>query len=380
MIRILHVITDLDTGGAEISLCRLLKRLDPTRFLCSVLSLQDRGTKGIELEKMGIPVHTVGLSPGRLTLPNFGDLFRSVSSNRPDLIQGWMYHGNLGAWGLRWWRSVRRPVLVWNIRGTVYDLQKEKPCTRQIIKMGARLSANSDQIIYNSRVSSHQHERIGYCSGRTVVIPNGFDTSVFKPDRRMRQWLRSKLELSREAILIGHVARFHAMKDHNNFLAAAKILSIQYSGVHFIMIGCGIDAGNSVLQRMIRTHGLVNNIHLLGERSDMARLYAAFDIVTMSSAYGEGFPNVIGEAMACGVPCVVTDVGDTPRLVGETGRLVPPENSRKLASAWRELLEMGREARTNLGKRARRRIITDFSMAAMVAKYENLYTDLCTLR
>lgn len=379
MIRILHVITDLDTGGAEISLCRLLKRLDPDRFLCSVLSLKDRGTLGLDLEQMGIPVHTAGLSAGRLTLPHFGDLFRLVSSNRPDLVQGWMYHGNLAAWGLRWCRPLRKPALAWNIRGTIYDLRKEKPCTRQIIKIGAALSENSDRIIYNSRLSSHQHERIGYLADRTVVIHNGFDTSVFKPDRRGGQWLRKKLELSRGAILIGHVARFHAKKDHNTFLAAARILSNQYHDVHFILVGRGIDSGNSTLQRMIMTHGLGNNIHLLGERSDTDRLNAVFDIATMSSSYGEGFPNAIGEAMACGVPCVASNLGAAQQLVGEAGRLIPPGNPVKLAFAWHELIEMGPEARTKLGKRARRRIEVDFSIEAMVSKYENLYSGLCTL-
>lgn len=381
MIRILHVITGLSTGGAETVLCRLLAGLDRQRFACAVLSLTDRGTRGVEIGAMGVPLQVTAMgAAGRSEnrgRPNLVHTLKFVRGFDPDLIQGWMYHGNLAAWALRFLTSRRRPRLVWNVRCSVDDLQDWKRSTRRMIMLGARLSPYTDRIIYNAGVSARQHADLGYTRDRAVVIHNGFDTALFRPDENARRQLRTELGLSSQAVLIGLVARYHEQKDHPNFLAAAAALCRYLPGVHFVLAGSGVDSRNRTLMRLAAAHGLTRQVHLLGEQLDVARIQAALDIAALTSAYSEGLPNTIGEAMSCAVPCVVTDVGNVGMLVGNTGKVVPPRDPRALARAWRDLLDMEAPVRRELGQAARRRVITRFSLPAMVARYEALYARLC---
>ena len=163
------------------------------------------------------------------------------------------------------------------------------------------------------------------------------------------------------------------MKDHANFLRAAALLSKKHKDAQFVLIGRGVDYENRVLRRSIENLGLTDRTHLLGERHDMPRLAAALDIFSLSSAYGESFPNVIGEAMACEVACVVTDVGDAHWIVGDAGRVVPPRDSRALAEAWEHMIELGAEGRTAIGRAARARVIERFTLKSVVSRYETLY-------
>jgi glycosyltransferase involved in cell wall biosynthesis len=171
------------------------------------------------------------------------------------------------------------------------------------------------------------------------------------------------------------VARFDPLKDHRTFLRAAAMLRERWPDAHFVLVGQGVTESNEVLRETIAANGLRDRVHLLGERSDIPTLTAAFDIATCSS-YGESFPNAVGEAMACAVPCVVTDVGDAKRIVGETGLVVSPRNAPALAAAWGELLELGAEGRQELGRQARDRIETNYGLDAIVRQYEALYARL----
>ena len=253
---------------------------------------------------------------------------------------------------------------------------EENKMTKFIIKFGSIISQYPNQIILVSQNIKSQHEALGYCSEKSLVIDNGFDTSLFKPSVEARLTVRAELGLPPESFLIGLMARYHPMKDHNNFLRAAALLLKEFPEVYFILIGSGVDRENQVLHQLIQDLGLFNRIHLLGERSDMPRLAAALDIASLASAYGEAFPMVIGEAMSCGVPCAVTDVGDSARIVDNTGRVVSPRDAEALANAWKELIEVGIEGREALGRAARARIIESFSLESVVAKYEAVYESL----
>jgi glycosyltransferase involved in cell wall biosynthesis len=221
------------------------------------------------------------------------------------------------------------------------------------------------------------HAEFGYVENKMVVIPNGFDLTIFKPEAGTRLSVRQELGISNEALIIGLVGRFDPQKDQYNFVQAAALLHMVLPEVHFLLCGDGISWQNSKLAEWIEKAGIPNNFHLLGRREDITRLTTALDIAT-SSSIGEGFPNVIGEAMACGVPCVVTDVGDSALIVGDTGRVVPPKNPQALAAAWSDLIKMGPEYRRQLGLAARRRIEENYSLPAIVAQYENLYEELAS--
>jgi glycosyltransferase involved in cell wall biosynthesis len=373
-IRIVHVINDLTVGGAEMMLYKLLSSTDHARHDTTVVTLCDGGELREGVERFGVRVHGVGM---RAPAPSPSSLLRLVRLVRrldPDLIQGWMYYGNIGA-QIAAAFSPRPPATVWNIRQSVYSLAHEKPVTALAIRLGARLSSRPAAIIYNSMKSAAQHESLGYKASKTRIIHNGFDTAAFVPSVEARASVRVELGLTPDALLVGLIGRYHPAKDHANFLRAAAALSKGRPEVRFVLSGRGVHRGNDALCEAIGHLGLGSRVHLLGERQDVTRLMASFDII-VSSSRREGFPNVIGEAMSCGVPCVVTDVGDSAKLVGPTGLVVPPRNPEALAQAGRELIHLGSKGRAKLGEAARERIRENFHLESVVAQYEALYSDV----
>jgi len=352
-------------------LYKLLSRIDRRRFDNEVVSLTDSGSFEERLNTLQVPVHSVGMHPGLPTPFAAYRLIKIVRKAKADLIQGWMYHGNLAAQLAA--AFIKRPV-IWNIRASSYNLREEKLLTAALIWLGGKVSSLPTAIINNSTISAVNHEkRLGYRADRRVIIPNGFDTERFSPSPQSRAALRSELGLSMQAILIGLMARYHPMKDQANFLHAVSRLSNEYPDTHYVLAGEGIDEQNKDLCDLIGMFGLNERAHLLGERKDMQQVAAALDVAVSSSAFGEGFPNVIGEAMSCGVPCVVTDVGDSSFVVGDTGQVVAPRDSEALANALRGMLEMRGSQRREMGLSARRRILEKYSLDAIVRQYESLY-------
>nr|ALS89902.1 stp2: sugar transferase, PEP-CTERM/EpsH1 system [uncultured bacterium] len=214
---------------------------------------------------------------------------------------------------------------------------------------------------------------MGFNLDKSCVIPNGIDETVFVPLTGARRSVRSELGLPEDAFLLGIMGRYHPAKDHGNFLQAAALLSKVHPKTHFLLIGRNVDGKNRKLCHSIEQLGLASRTHLLGERHDTARLCAALDVFSLSSSYGESFPNVVGEAMACEVPCVVTDIGGTPWMVGQTGRVVPPRDPRAMAEAWQELINLGQEERRALGREARARVVEHFTLKAVAERYVSLY-------
>lgn len=337
-----------------------------------VVVLMNRGVLSEKLDALGIDVEYLGMKQGKL--PNPQAVFRMISITRqftPDAIQGWMYHGNLAAWLVSRF-SGRQVKLFWNIRQTLYDLACERRLTRCLIGLSRCLSSAPDKIVYNSALSAHQHEAIGYPQRSRVVIPNGFNLQDFKPDESTRDAVRLEFGLDPAAPLVIHVARYHLMKDHRNLLDAAKQVLEGVSGIRFLLVGRGVTKENEDLKSLCQNLGLRNNAILIGERFDLPRLMSAADIVVLSSAWGEGFPNVVGEAMACGTPCVVTDVGDSAWVVGECGRIVPPCDADALSKTIVALL-LDDGLRKELGYKARQRIQDLFSIEKVSKSYLDLY-------
>ena len=368
-LKVLHVITSLSLGGAESMLYKLLSRLDQSRFPGDVVSLVPTGSVGARIAGLGISVESLGMKrglPSPVALGRLGKVLRRV---RPDIVHGWMYHGNVAAWLGRATHAGETP-LICSVRHSLADLGGEKRTTRWMIRLGARVSRSSTAVVYNSDAAARQHEALGYAKDRTVVIPNGFDVETFRPDAGARAALRSELRLGPDTVLIGLIGRYHPVKNHAGFIRAAGFL--KNTQAHFVLAGTGVDTSNEELSGRIRAAGLQDRVHLLGERDDMPRVQAALDIATSASTT-EAFPNVVGEAMACGVPCVVTGVGDSAIVVGDTGAVVPPKDPERLAGGWDRLLSVSRDERTQLGRCARQRIEEHYSIASIVRQYEQLY-------
>jgi glycosyltransferase involved in cell wall biosynthesis len=217
---------------------------------------------------------------------------------------------------------------------------------------------------------------LGYDINKFILIPNGFNLEFYHPDPDAYRSVREELRLDGDQMIIGHAARFHPMKDHKTMLAACSIVHRSFPDVHFVLCGEGVTEHNDELMRQVTNFELKSVCHLLGNRDDMPRLTAAFDAACLSSINGEGFPNVIGESMACEVPCVVTDVGDSAAIVGETGIVVIPGSPTDLARGLSSIIEIGREGRSLLGKAARQRVEDYYSLAFIIAQYESLYLSI----
>ena len=271
----------------------------------------------------------------------------------------------------------QKPPVLWNIRQTVYDLGRERWLTAKLIRLGARLSSSPAAIIYNSQTSAGQHEDLGYRAEKRVIIPNGFDCQVLRPDEAARKAVRAELGIADDTVLVGLIARYHPMKDHIGFIKAAALVVQSHPQTRFVLAGTGISSKQPELAEAIQQNKLGDRVILLGERSDIPRLNNAFDIGCSASAWGEGFSNSIGEAMACGVPCAVTDVGDSAYIVADSGFVAPPRAPEALASAIGRLVEIGRSGRQQLGAKARQRIETEFSLSSIVQNYETLYLTIC---
>jgi glycosyltransferase involved in cell wall biosynthesis len=373
--KICHIITGLGTGGAQAALYRLVQTLRPPDFEHVVIALGMEGSMSAMFAESA-ELHHLGMHPGRLLPHEVLRLRRMLRNRRYDVVQSWMYHANLMAAMAGWGGAA--PV-VWNIRHSLHALSHEKRATRWVIRAGARLSRRPARIIFNAAVSRAQHVAFGYDDARSVVIPNGFDTAEFAPCAAARARVRAELDIPDDALAIGLVARVHPMKDHATFLHAAKRLGEMHPHSIFVLVGKGADAANRELGALIDQLGLRERVRLCGRRCDIAAVDNALDIAASSSAWGEAIPNATAEAMACGVPCVVTAVGDAPAIVDDTGAVVPPCDPVALGEAWATLAALGAEARRMLGQRARSRVIQHYAIDAGARRYADLYQDIARL-
>ncbi|WP_243038987.1 glycosyltransferase [Dyella sedimenti] len=369
--KIAHVITGLNTGGAETILCRFLEGSRELGVEHTVIALGDVGTLSPCVGNAA-DLHHLRM---RASGPRLGGLRRLraiIVRSGAEVVHGWMYHGNIAATLATAGLGLSR---VWGIHHSLYELHSEKRMTRMLIHGGSFLSRYTDRVLYCSTVSSLQHEALGYKRLRTQVIPNGFDVEALKPDPVAREKIRAEWSLTEDDLVIGLVARVHPVKDHENFLRAARILADQDPAVRFVLVGDGADASNASLNELIDRLSLRDRMRLCGRRTDIAQVNAALDIAALSSR-GEAFPMAIGEAMACAVPCVATNVGDVPEIIGETGVVVPPRDHAALAAGWSRIARLEAAGRRALGESARQRIVDRFSMAAMNRRYVELYASL----
>lgn len=372
MIHVSHVITGLAADGAERMMRNLVTRMDNHRFTNEVISLTTMGDLGAELQAAGIPVRALGLSRNPASfgaLPRMKRLFRQ---SPPDVVQTWMYHADLVGGVVAQWAGFRR--VFWSIHHSNLDIDTNKLLTIATAKICALLSASVPlRIVCCSEAARASHIAFGYRNVKTELIPNGFDTELFRPDAQARKAMRDELNASDEDQLVGLAGRFHPDKDHSNFLAAAESVLARCDNAMFVLCGRDVHWRNSAFMSLLHQFKLRDRVRLLDAVPNIQRFFAAMDVV-VSSSRTEAFPLAVGESMACGVPCVVTDVGDSALLVGTTGLIVSSGDSAALAAAIYKLLSGGHTLRNKLGATARRRIQEQFSLDSVVDRYQELYT------
>ena len=375
---IVHVIVGLDRGGAEMMLRRLIEANLSSEFKKEhcVISLTDIGFHGPFLLDRGVALYAMGLSslmdlPAvafRLTL-----LLRKLN---PDVVQTWMVHADLIGGVAARLAGVRS--VVWGVRTTDYSVESRS--TRAVRWLCARLSGViPSKIVSAAQASLEASKQAGYSAKKLMVIHNGFDVAALQSYKGKGEVIRMQIGVQSEELVIGCLGRYNPAKDHVNFIRAAGLVAAKYPTCLFLMVGSALTRSNAELMTHINATGFADRFVLLGERPDPAACLDAMDIFVLSSCT-EGFPNVLGEAMAMGVPCVSTDVGDAAVLLGDTGELVPSRNATVLAGAVERLLVKPLAERNALGKRGCERLERLFSIETAARRFDDLYSTLAKMR
>ena len=371
---ILHIITGLNNGGAEAVLYRLSTADKENTH--QVISLMDFGLYGERLAKADVPVDTLNMPHGRVTIKGVLKLYRLIRGINPDVVQTWMYHADLVGGVVA--RIAGKRAVVWGIRASYLVVGKTSRATLLVRWMCARISSViPKRIILNSDSGVHAHEPLGYDSKKMVVIPNGYDTNQIQPDEEARIILRKSWSIASNQILIGMVGRWDPQKDHANLIAALSQLdSRNVPDWRCVLIGPNMTNANVSLVALLDQCNVHDHFLLLGSRSDIPAVMNALDLHVLSSV-GEAFPNVVAEAMECGTPCVVTDVGDAGLIVGPTGWVVPHSDSAAFAGAVQEAtVELANTAKWGNRKLAcRSRIRDNFSLERMLISYRRVWAE-----
>lgn len=371
MIKVLHVISGLQVGGAEMMLHRLIVNSRGEKYFHMVVSLDPVGEMRKRFDEADIELVVFNFK--KKPVLHFFQLVSLISKVKPDIVQSWLYHADLLG-GLAARLAGNRNV-IWGIRTTEVAAGGSR-ATAFVRQLSAWLSrALPHTILCAAEASRRSHIEVGYDAPRMVVVPNGFDLSRLVATPEQRDALRLQCGLGAGVVAVGYLGRFHPDKDQANFVRAAGLLARLHGNARFLMVGRDLDANNAQLAQWISVTGYADRFVLLGERSDVPACLAAMDIFCLSSRT-EGFPNVVAEAMAMGLPCVVTDVGDAAMLVADTGVVVPKEDSAVLALGLGQLLAMTPDARQLLGQKARARIHSEFSMVRCTERFEAVYQNV----
>lgn len=373
--RTLHVISGLEVGGAEMALQRLVLRMSADGQPVMVAAMLGGGRVEDTLLEAGIPLASLRRRlPGAGPVPNgAGALIAQCRRFRPQIVIGWMYHGIALAHVVRAVGRLAVPV-AWNVRCTLDDSETLPASTRLLISALRRGSPRAAAIVYNSFLGRRQHAGFGFDDRHARVLPNGVDIDEYRPDPERRRRVRAEFGIPDGAFVIGHVARFHAMKGQLDLLAAASRSPLP-AGTTLLMVGRDVNAGNPALAPALAALPRELRVVMPGERRDVAALLNACDAYCLSSTT-EGFPNVVAEALACGLPCVVTDVGDAPLMVEGVGEVVPRSTPSALAEALARMVAEPALRRAALSEAARRRAVERYSLDRMVDDYAVLLREL----
>ena len=358
-LKIAFLARSLNYGGAERQLATLTVGLHECGHEVTVVVFYGGGPIEAEIGAAGVPVHALNKRSRWHAIGFFIDLVRQLRRLRPDVVHSYLTVPNVIA-------AIAKPFLfnhrlVFGVRASSFDLDQYDWLTKFSATLERRLSFAADRIIANSRAGFEHYLSLGWPGNRMVVIPNGIDVDTFASDREARSRIRAEWRVGDDQPLIGLVGRLDVLKDHPTFLRAAARLAETRLDIRFVCVGDGPDPYRQSLKQMADDLGLSKRVIWANFRGDMPAVYNALDILCLSSV-SEGFPNVVGEAMACGVPCVVTDVGDAANIVGDTGIVVPPGNPEAMAQGLIEML--GRNSAD--GRSPRERIVANFGHERMI--------------
>jgi glycosyltransferase involved in cell wall biosynthesis len=373
-VRVLHITTGLGNGGAEAVLFGLVTG-DSADNTHEIVSLTDAGFYGERLQGAGHTVRALGMPRGKITPSGMAELYRLIRAAHADRVQTWMYHANLVGGALARFAGAR---VIWSIHHSDLDSTKVSFSTRLVARVCASLSALVPaRIIYCSRKAADVHVDLGYSSGRTVVVNNGVDVQRFKPDTVARARVRAEWGVETGQVLLGMVARWDPLKDHATLLAALTHAGSRLpNDCRLVLVGPGMDSSNADLAALMARVAVQHRVSLAGARPDMPAVMNALDLHILSSS-GEAFGNVTVEAMACGVPAIVTAAGAGSEIVGDTGWVVPVRAPQALGEAILTAIKAMATAGDWIARKdaCRARVVQRFSLLRMVAGYREVWHD-----
>lgn len=368
--KILHVITTLQTGGAERMLTRIIDATS-AEARHAVIVLSPGGQFYDLLRAQNIPIFVYPLKNLFLLIWQLADLLVFAFKVKPDVICGWMGHGNAAAALIKIF-TFNKAKLIWHVRMTLYDLQKETWGQRAALWLCKKLSRMPARILYNSVEGRRQHEEYGFYAENGALVDNGYNLDEWQPDDALRAKLRGEFNVNGE-ILIGLIARYHPMKNHAMFIDAAAQIHWQEPDVRFLLAGLNCDAQNHELMQLLKKHDLENKFILLGPRMDIPAINNALDLAVSTSSWGEGFSNSLAEAMACGTPCVSTNIGGAAHIIGDTGMVVQPDDTDTFAAAVISMIAKIKSNSANMRASARQRITDHFDIRRIAQQYLSYY-------
>jgi glycosyltransferase involved in cell wall biosynthesis len=368
--KVLHCITGLGSGGAQVMLFRFLSGLGDERKNHEVVSLLPHAHFSKEIEKLGVKVTSADIPQGKFSIAGLRKVRAHIAEFNPDVIHGWMYHGNFAATLANFGLGPASRV-IWSVHHSLHDLSAESKSTRLLLKISAPLSKRLGAITYCSKQSEQQHSELGFAKGRKYLIPNGTDLSLYRANPNGKKYLCDLDNIPNDRFIIGNINRNHPMKDQLSLVKATKSLIDRGKNIHLVLVGEGHEGSDAA--KAAQEFGILDRVTMLGARNDIPQLMPGLDLFTLSSAWGEAFPLSVGEAMSCEVPAVVTRVGDCDWLVGDTGIVVEPKNVTDLANAIDKVMQMPSTQKNELGKAARARIADLFSLELYIKSHTDLY-------
>lgn len=366
----IHIITNLTIGGAETMLVRVIKHKPDYVKSTIVISLMENGEIGRTLDALGVKVISMGMNKGFSILKTLFKIKNIIQIEKPDIIHTWMYHANILG-GIAAYLAKNKNI-VWSIRRSEYT-QNESFTTFLIMKMGAIFSSIIPKVIvYVAESGLKNHQKYGYASHNSIVIPNGFDLEKLKYNPTTRKKIRNELNLNDDHIVIGCVGRFHVSKGYEILISSSVDILKSHKNVKYLLIGRNVDEQNRILMKCIDKTGFKNNFFVVGEKRNISDYMSAMDIFCLSSIT-EGFPNVLGEAMASELPCVATCVGDVQKITDNNAILVQPNNEKLLSKGLFEMINMNNDKRQRMGLIGRNIIEKNYSIRSICKKYYDLY-------
>lgn len=369
--KLLFVTTSFETGGAQRALYEIIYHSKIPAEKILVIALLGKGRYSEAFNEIGIKNISLKINSPLIGIYNVFKTIFLLKKLKPKVIQGWMYHGNLLA--LFYSRFLSKDVKVyWGVRQTLYDINKEKYLTRLIIKFSTLLSKKTNKIIYNSKLSMHQHEKFGFSSSKSLYIPNGFNTKELKFSSQKRKIMKQNLSIDEDSFVIGYLGRNHPMKNIDLlFRIALEVLRLNSKAI-FIIVGEGIS--NKFISDKNISKNITDRLKILGLRFDVPDLLNTFDLLCLTSKWGEGFPNVIGEAMSYSIPCVSSDVGDSKSIINDLGWIVSQNDSEnEYINYISKAMKLDKNSYKRLKSNCREKIKNNYQIEQISYKYMKLY-------